>query len=200
MPCYMAAFTISAPLPENSPLVEDPDFQEMVQRSNSLIQKIMSSIPDAHKACIHTKTLQLNSSENARLQTMAATIGIPPPLVVKAVSENFTLENSLRQMYEGLQLHRALLTSIFPQLEDGDPVTELTADIRDLANQINKMLQLAKAEPLQQNPSPVALHLPGDYEVQVAAHLTLVQLQSFGQDMVRSLRGLDLSTEEDSES
>jgi len=35
--------------------------------------------------------LQLNSSENVKLVTMASIIGIPPAPVVRAVSENFTL-------------------------------------------------------------------------------------------------------------
>ncbi|XP_075313365.1 colony stimulating factor 3 (granulocyte) a [Odontesthes bonariensis] len=197
----MASVVNSAPLPASSALVEDPQFQEILQRSRSLTQKILLSIPDTHKSCIHTETLQLNSSENAKLVTMASTIGIPPSPVVRAVSENFTLENSLKRMYEGLQLHQALLSGVSPQLEVKDKVTGLIADIRDLAVQIVKMQKMAQAEAaVEQSPTPVDLRLPGDYEVQVAAHLTLVQLQSFGQDMARCLRSLDQSQEEDTES
>lgn len=42
-------------------------------------------------------------------------------------------------------------------------------------------------------PPTLTLNLPGDYEVQVAIHLTLLQLQNFGQDVDRYLRGLDQS-------
>ena len=42
-------------------------------------------------------------------------------------------------MSEGLQLHRALLSSVSSQLENTDNVTEILADIRDLVNQINKV-------------------------------------------------------------
>lgn len=48
-------------------------------------------------------------------------------------------------------------------------------------------------------PTPVTLNLPGEYEVQVAAHLILVQLQSFGQDVDRSLRSLIQNKEEETE-
>lgn len=47
-------------------------------------------------------------------------------------------------------------------------------------------------------PTPPALRLPGEYEVQVAAHLTLEQLQAFGRDVVRCLRSLDQSEDTDS--
>lgn len=55
IPCYMATVARSAPLPDKSALVEDPQFQEIVQRSRSLLQKILLSIPDTHKSCIHTQ-------------------------------------------------------------------------------------------------------------------------------------------------
>lgn len=42
-------------------------------------------------------------------------------------------------MAEGLQLHRALLAAVSPRLDNKDGVSELQADIRDLAIQINKV-------------------------------------------------------------
>lgn len=63
------------------------------------------------------------------------------------------------------------------------------------------MLKVLQTETVvQPTPTPVALRLPGEYEVQVAAHLVLVQLQSFGQDMVRNLRSLDQNKEGETES
>ncbi|XP_026171630.1 colony stimulating factor 3 (granulocyte) a isoform X2 [Mastacembelus armatus] len=197
----MAGLARSAPLPEKRTLVEEPEFQEIVQRSRGLTQKILLSIPDTHKSCIHTGTLKLNSSENANLVIMASNIGIPSAPVLKAVSENFTLETCLTQMSEGLQLYRALLSSVSPRLENRDTVTELMADIRDLSIQISKLLKMVQIEVVvQPSPTPIALRLPGEYEVQVAAHLTLVHLQAFGQDMVRCLRSLSQSSEEETES
>ncbi|XP_034070579.1 colony stimulating factor 3 (granulocyte) a [Gymnodraco acuticeps] len=198
----MATLARSAPLqPEMGALVEGTQFQEIVLRSRSLIEKILLSIPDTHKECIHIETLKLNSSENANFVTMASTIGIPAAPVLKVVSENFSLETGLRRMSEGLQLHRALLRSVSPRLEQKDRVIGLQADIRDLVVQINKMLKMTHAEAVvQPSPTPVALRLPGEYEVQVAAHLTLVQLQAFGQDTTRCLRGLDRSNDEEMQS
>lgn len=50
-------------------------------------------------------------------------------------------EDGLRQLYEGLQLYRALLSSLsnYPRLANKDKVTELMADVRDLAIQIKKV-------------------------------------------------------------
>nr|XP_019938526.1 PREDICTED: uncharacterized protein LOC109626803 isoform X1 [Paralichthys olivaceus] len=202
VPCLvMATLARSAPLPTWSPLVEEPQFQELVHRSRSLAHKILLSVPDAHSSCIHTETLQLDSAENAKLEIMAANIGIPPAPVLRAVSENFTLRTCLTHMSEGFQLHRALLNAVSERLQNKNKVTELMADIRDLTIQINKMQKMVQKEAvLQPLPTPMALRLHGEYEVQVAAHLTLVQLQSFGQDAIRCLRKLDQSNKEEMES
>ncbi|XP_062234477.1 colony stimulating factor 3 (granulocyte) a [Platichthys flesus] len=194
----MATLARSAPLPGGSALVEGPQFQKLVQQSCSLAHKILLSVPDAHRSCIHTETLQLNSTDNAKLEIMAANIGILPSPVLRAVSENFTLNTCLTRMSEGLQLHRALLSAVSERLQSKNKVTELMADLRDLTIQINKMLQ--KNGAVQPSPTPVTLRLHGEYEVQVAAHLTLVQLQSFGRDAIRCLRNLDQSHEDEAES
>ncbi|XP_060883583.1 colony stimulating factor 3 (granulocyte) a isoform X2 [Labrus mixtus] len=189
----MASLARSAPLPEESTLVAN---LEVVQRSRSLIQKILLFIPEVYESCIHIETLKLNSSENAKLGRMATKIGILSAPVLKSLSENFTLETGLKHMLQGLQLHRAMLSSVSPHLENKDKVMQLLDDIRDLAIQINKMLKAV----VLPSPTPVALRLSGKYDVQVAAHLTLEQLQSFGQDMVRLLRTLDPSSDEEMES
>lgn len=58
-----------------------------------------------------------------------------------------------------------------------------------------QMLKWVLGEVAQPTSTPVTLRLTGEYEVQVAVHLTLVQLQSFGQDVARCLRSLDQSDE-----
>lgn len=198
----MATFAYSAPLlPDWSTLVESQQFQDVRLTSDGLTQKILFSIPDTHKSCIHTETLKLNSSENARYATMATTIGIRPAPVLSAVSENYTLETSLRHMSEGFQLHRALLSAVSPRLANEENVTTLMADIRDLVLWIDKMLKMAQTDAgVQPSPTPVTLNLPGDFEVQVAAHMILVQLQAFGQDTVRCLRSLNRSKDEETQS
>ncbi|XP_068161351.1 colony stimulating factor 3 (granulocyte) a isoform X2 [Antennarius striatus] len=197
IPCYMASLARSAPVPQRSALVEDPEFVDIVQISNSLTTKILMSIPDAHDSSIRSKALQLNSPENSKFEQIALEIGIHSAPQLRAVSESFSLEACLRSMCEGLQLHQALLKSVTPRLQNGDKVKDLLPDIRDLVIQINKMLKMVQGEALvQPTPTPMTLNLPGDYEVQIAAHLTLVQLQSFGQDMVRVLRNLVPNDEE----
>lgn len=53
----------------------------------------------------------------------------------------FHKEDSLRQLYEGLQLYRALLGSLgnYHRLANKDKVTGLMADVKDLAIQIKEV-------------------------------------------------------------
>ncbi|XP_019901970.2 colony stimulating factor 3 (granulocyte) a isoform X2 [Esox lucius] len=194
----MARVGYSAPLMEYSgetgQLVEDPEFHIFVENSQNLIKKVLEAIPGTHKSCIHSETLILNSTtENRKLQYMATNLGIPSAPTLKALAEDFTLETCLRHMSEGLQLHQDLLKAVQPRLANTENLTALMTDIRDLGIQINKMLRAVQAEvTLQPTVTSLASRLTGDYQVQVAAHLTLVQLQSFGQDIVRSLRNIAL--------
>lgn len=48
-------------------------------------------------------------------------------------------------------------------------------------------------------PPVVSLNLPADYEVQVAAHLTLQQLQTFGRDVDHYLKSLDKTVDEETD-
>lgn len=187
-----------APLPEGSALVAEPQVQELVQRSLTLLEKIMQDIEVTHKSCVTVKGLtELNSPENAKLVNIASTIGIPsaPVLMLNTV----TLETCLKNISEGLQLHQALLSAISSHLEDRDKVDTLKADIKDLVLQIHKMLKTVNGEAVQATPPAMPLNLSGGYEIQVATHLTLVQLQAFGRDVERYLRTLDQSSEEDTE-
>ncbi|XP_023197156.1 uncharacterized protein LOC102218830 isoform X1 [Xiphophorus maculatus] len=198
--CFMASAARSAPLRESaSALVEDPQFQEILQRSRSLTHKILDSIADTHSSCVHTETLKLDSSDIGRFSTMATNIGFPPAPVV--VSENFTLETVLRVMHDGLQLHQGLLSSIGPRLAEKDKVVALMSDVRDLKNQIAKMQKMNQSHTAAPPTSgSVELRLPGEFEVKVAAHLTLVQLQAFSRDVERCLRSLDRSADDDNQS
>lgn len=59
----MATVARSAPLLRRSALVEDPQFQGMVERSRSLVDRILVSIPDTHKSCIHTEVRHVHAEE-----------------------------------------------------------------------------------------------------------------------------------------
>ncbi|XP_054625280.1 uncharacterized protein LOC129177813 [Dunckerocampus dactyliophorus] len=195
----MASIAGAVPLPElcadNCALVDEEQFQALVRRGRSLTDKILLSIPDAHTSCIHIESLQLNSDKNAKLGTVASIINIPAAPVLRTASEK--LENSLGRMHEGLQLHRALLSTVSPRLQNTQTVTDLMDDVRDLAIQVSMMLKMLQTEYVMQTPPPsVTLHLPAEYEVQVAAHLTLVRLQSLSQDMAHFFSSLDHSNDE----
>ena len=53
------------------------------------------------------------------------------------------------------------------------------------------MQELGRWSSVEPYQSPnLAAHLHGDYELQVANHLTLTQLRTFCQDIVRSMRNI----------
>lgn len=62
-----------------------------------------------------------------------------------------------------------------------------------------QMLKMVTGEAIQASPPTVLLNMSGEYEVQVATHLTLVQLHSFSGDVVGSLGFLDQSNGEDTD-
>lgn len=64
----MAAFARGAPLPESSAQVADQQFQGVVQRSRSLTQKILLSIPDAHESCVHAEVTRPFDEPNQRAE------------------------------------------------------------------------------------------------------------------------------------
>ncbi|KAJ0060223.1 hypothetical protein NL108_004083, partial [Boleophthalmus pectinirostris] len=83
-------------------------------------------------------TLKLNSPENRNMEIMASDIGIPKAPVLRVVSENCSLETSVKHMSEGLQLHRELLNAVMPHLNNNMKMAELSNDIGDLDLQIHK--------------------------------------------------------------
>ncbi|XP_057682719.1 uncharacterized protein LOC130909833 [Corythoichthys intestinalis] len=191
---HMAKIVSAAPLPElcadMCALVGGAQFQTLVRRSRSLTEKILIAIPDAHKTSVYAEMLKLDSSENAQLGTMASMINFPA--VPELNWERASLESSLIHTYERLQLDQALLNAVLTRLENTHGVADLTNNVRDLSFQISKMLRALPTDyVVQMTPSPVNLLLSGDFEVQVATHLTLLQLRSLGQDIRHFLRNLD---------
>ncbi|XP_077482156.1 uncharacterized protein LOC144092882 [Stigmatopora argus] len=195
----MARIAGAAPLPElcadMCALVEGVQFQKLVRTSDSLTKKILEAIPKAHKSSIHVEMLKLNSGEDAELNTMRSNINFPA--IPDLNWERDPLESRLINAYEYLQQERALLNVASSRLGNATGVADLTNDVRDLAFKISKMLKKLQTDyVVHLDPTPVSLVLNGDYDVQVAVHLTLVQLQSLSQDIQRFLRNLDM--EEDS--
>ncbi|XP_053709797.1 uncharacterized protein LOC128752530 [Synchiropus splendidus] len=198
----MASIVGSAPLERlhagDQALVEDPQFQAQVGNSRSLTEKLIEAVKEAHKSCVDTETFQLGQEDVDNLAIVARNINMPTPPVLRVSAENVSVESGLTQVTEGLLLYQAMLNATYPKLQKNEQVVALIADIKDLVVQLNKMLKMANAaKSVQPTPAPVELRLDSEYRVQVAIHLTLVHLQSFGHDMSRWLRQLDQSEEEE---
>ncbi|XP_061906416.1 uncharacterized protein LOC133652073 isoform X2 [Entelurus aequoreus] len=170
-----------------------PPLRDAVDRARMLMDKIAKDIPAVHVTVVSTEGLTLDLCQQASSwQMMAASLGIPPAPVLKPLSEGFTPEISVSRMAAGGRLYQGLLGVLSGRLGGLD---RLRADLRDLLTQIAKVREVAQLTDVDQSQNQnqdvdLASHLHGDYEVQVAAHLTLCQLRSFCHDMIRSLRAL----------
>uniref|UniRef100_A0A667XRQ6 Colony stimulating factor 3 (granulocyte) a n=1 Tax=Myripristis murdjan TaxID=586833 RepID=A0A667XRQ6_9TELE len=185
--CCLAVLVRSAPVPASTSAGMNQEFKQAVERSKTLVEKILRDIPTVHGATINTPGLTLDpSSQQANLQMMVKTLGIPAAPVLKQLSETFTLDLCVNRMSQGVNLHKDLLEAVSNKLTG---LTDLTSDLRDLQTQIGKMQEQGHLSSAEQYQSPdLASHLNGDYEVQVADHLSLKQLLSFCHDLMRSLR------------
>uniref|UniRef100_A0A3B4DBC7 Uncharacterized protein n=1 Tax=Pygocentrus nattereri TaxID=42514 RepID=A0A3B4DBC7_PYGNA len=128
------------------------------------------------------------SAEVKNLEYIMAALAIPAAPRLAPISETHT-PVSLKSDFGGqLWLHQHLLQEVKKKLKCSEKLTPLLADLRDLSAQVHKQeAQLTPSEPQAQS-SSLSSRLTGDYEVQVATHLVLQQLRSFGQDVFRSLR------------
>ncbi|XP_030649113.1 colony stimulating factor 3 (granulocyte) b [Chanos chanos] len=189
--CCFATLAFTAPLQGNS-----MELKQAVERGTSLIKKILNDIPGVHDSCVTIEDLTLDTAKEAKnLEYMVTLLNIPRAPTLKALSEDFTLEMSLNRISDGVSLHQRLLTAVKKRVSPSDKLTNLLADVRDLLAQVQQMQKLAKvpAASQPQTATDISSRLTGDYEVQVATHLTLKQLQSFGQDIFRTLRHIVLS-------
>ncbi|KAF1380265.1 hypothetical protein PFLUV_G00185040 [Perca fluviatilis] len=187
--CFLSPhLVLSAPV--GSLAEPPPAFTEAAEHAKTLVEKILKDIPAAHSAAITTEGLTLDpSAQTTNLQMMMTSLGIPPAPVLKPPSESFTLDVWVSCMSAGGRLYQGLLGVLSDRLSG---LSNLHADLRDLLTHIAKMkeaAQLGDGDAADQNQSlDLASRLHGNYEVQVAAHLTLTQLRSFCHDLMRSLR------------
>ncbi|XP_026210745.1 granulocyte colony-stimulating factor-like [Anabas testudineus] len=181
--CFLLTTLVqSAPTP---PLT----FKEAIEQTKMVVEKILTGLPAVHAATINIQGWTLDSPTN--LQTMEDSLRIPNPPVIKPLSEGFTLETCVGHMLAGIQLYQGLVGVLSDKLSG---LSDLKADLRDLLLRINKMEEVGQLSGTsgsdQNSASDLASRLPGNYEVQVAVHLTLSRLQSFCHDMMRSLRNI----------
>ncbi|XP_034448768.1 uncharacterized protein LOC117766137 [Hippoglossus hippoglossus] len=184
--CLFAVLVKSVPVSHTPPA-----FREAAERAKTLVEKILRDLPAVHAAAINTEGLTLDPSpQTPNLQLMVTSLGIPAAPILKPLSERFTKDMCVSRMSVGCLLYQGLLGVLSDRLSG---LTNLRADLRDLLTHINKMKEAAQlsAESPEQNQSlDLASRLNGNYEVQVAVHVTLTQLRSFCHDLIRSLRAI----------
>ncbi|XP_070837007.1 uncharacterized protein [Chaetodon trifascialis] len=165
--------------------------REAAERAKTLVEKILRDIPTVYTATVTTQGLTLDpAGQTVNLQMMVTSLGIPAAPVIKPPSESFTLDICVSRMSAGSRMYQGLL-GVFSDKLSG--LSDLRADLRDLLTHINKMKDAAQlsADEVDQNHSlDLASRLHGNYDVQVAVHLTLTQLRSFCHDLIRSLRAV----------
>ncbi|XP_035472426.2 granulocyte colony-stimulating factor [Scophthalmus maximus] len=188
--CFLFVVLVqSAPI---SPASDSPPaFREAAERVKMLVEKILRDLPAAHATVINTEGLTLDpSTQTTNLQMMVTSLGIPNIPVLKPLSERFTLDMCVSRMSAGGRLYQGLLGVLSERLSG---LTDLQADVRDLLTHIRKMKEATQigADSSDEIQSlDLASRLHGNYEVQVAVHVTLTQLRSFCHDLIRSLRAV----------
>ncbi|XP_030264388.1 uncharacterized protein LOC115576040 isoform X2 [Sparus aurata] len=183
---YFLVVVQSAPVSSSN---LSPAFTQASNRAKMLVEKILRDIPTVHGATVSTEGLTLDpSTQTTNLQMMVASLGIPAAPVLKPPSERFTLDVCVSRMSAGSQLYQGLLGVLSNSVSG---LSDLQADLRDLLTHLNKMKEEAQLEVVDQDLSlDLARRLHGNYEVQVAVHLSLTQLRSFCHDLIRSLRAI----------
>ncbi|XP_042338238.1 granulocyte colony-stimulating factor-like [Plectropomus leopardus] len=187
--CYLLVNLIQS-APVSSPSNPSAALTAAAERAKTLVEKILKDVPTVHAATVTTEGLTLDgAAQTANLQMMVTSLGIPAAPVLKPPSERFTLDDCVSHMAAGVRLHQGLLGVLSERLSG---LSDLRADLRDLLTHITKMkeaAQLGSGSEAGQSPD-LASRLHGNYEVQVATHLTLTQLRSFCHDLIRSLRAV----------
>ncbi|KAM8845213.1 colony stimulating factor 3 (granulocyte) b isoform 2-T2 [Spinachia spinachia] len=169
----------------------EPDLlKEAVERAKTLVDKILRDVSIVHTATVKMEGLTLDSGHPTNLQTMVTSLGIPPAPVLKPLSEHFTLEVCVGRMSLGSRLYQRLLGVLSDRVSG---LSDLQADLRDLQTHVGKMREVAQLRDLQLDENQnldLASRLHGNYQVQIATHLTLTHLRSFCHDLIRSLRAV----------
>ncbi|XP_018934033.1 uncharacterized protein LOC109061375 [Cyprinus carpio] len=164
-----------------------------IEQAHSLINKILEDVPKAHAAWINNKGLTLGDN-TIRLQMKYLKSVIPSAPVLQNISNISSMETCLADMVKGLQLHLNLLNEIIKKLAQTDQVNVLKNEIQELRSLIKKLQKQAgfdpsnhaKDEQSQTLVHDLHKHLTTEFMIQVAAHLTLQQLQDFSCDVLRS--------------
>ncbi|KAF4084598.1 hypothetical protein AMELA_G00107980 [Ameiurus melas] len=200
---------LPAPL-KDMEVMRSSEFQDAAESALSLVTKIHGEIPAVHKSLIHTMTLSLDESDLSTLQFLKEFLDLPEPSPLQPHSNKFKLDVSLGQIDEGLKLQETLLKVIgeLTHFRFKKPKPDgLLYDLRDALLHVHRMQHLIKAGKRDERVSESRLKedlkpkLEKEYMSQVAAHLTLVRLRQFAEDVSRSLQSMIISpVEQETES
>uniref|UniRef100_A0A8C1H847 Colony stimulating factor 3 (granulocyte) a n=2 Tax=Cyprinus carpio TaxID=7962 RepID=A0A8C1H847_CYPCA len=199
----LVGIVASAPISDKLDIMN----KDTIEQAHSLINKILQDIPTTHAAWIKSKSLTLGDSKaRLELEFLKKDMYIPSAPVLQLISNNFSMETCLANITKGLQLHLNLLKEISnaTTLAQTDQVKDLQAEIYELLLLIEELQNQAGFDPSKQasdeeSQTPehdLAKRLTNEYLTQVAAHLTLQQLQDFSCDILRSIHSMTSSLAE----
>ncbi|XP_051771310.1 colony stimulating factor 3 (granulocyte) a [Ctenopharyngodon idella] len=186
----------------SAPVSHNPNIMDTIEQTHSLISKILDDIPTVHTAWIQSQSLILGDNTTRQLLQHLKEKMIPSAPVLQNISSSFTQETCLAHIAKGLQLHLNLLKEISksPMLVQTKRVNDLQDEIQDLLYQIEENqpgFDHSQQASDKKSQTDLAKHLTSEYLTQVAAHLTLQQLQDFSYDVLRSILSIrSMSTSE----
>ncbi|TNM97125.1 hypothetical protein fugu_015281 [Takifugu bimaculatus] len=169
-----------------------PDLTDVAERARTLVQKILRDIPVAHAAAISTKVKETSGWLLQLLSDWLSLVNsspFPQGLTLDSAQLTNLQDICVSRMLVGCQMFQKLL-GVLSERVDG--LMDLKVTLRDLVTHITKMTETVRLNgDTPEAPSwDAASRLPGNYEAQMAAHLTLIQLRSFCHDLTRSLRAI----------
>ncbi|XP_055008482.1 uncharacterized protein LOC110173647 isoform X2 [Boleophthalmus pectinirostris] len=180
----LAALAHSAPV---GPWTSDQT--QILVRSQMLVQKILQSLVQIHAQTVTSSGLTFDPSGPApELQLMMSQLQITPPPVPNLLSPTFSQEDCVRWMWAGLEQQQRIVGDLSSKLS---ALSDLHADLSDLQAQTAEMMSLMGVViSTVQSGSSILTRLHGDYDTEVAVHLTLTTLRAFCHDLSRALRKL----------
>ncbi|XP_052426168.1 colony stimulating factor 3 (granulocyte) a [Carassius gibelio] len=197
----LVGIVVSAPISDKLDIMS----KDTIEQAHSLINKILQDIPTTHAAWINNTSLTLGDSNTMQeLQYLKNYINITYAPVLQTISNEFSMESCLANITKGLQLHMNLLKEIInvSKLAQTEQVIDLQAEIQELLDLIEELQNQAgfdtSTQATDEHSHDLVNRLTNTYLAQVAAHLTLQQLQDFSCEILRSIRSMTSSSAENS--
>ncbi|XP_059388970.1 uncharacterized protein LOC132122608 [Carassius carassius] len=197
----LVGIVVSAPISDKLDIMS----KDTIEQAHSLINKILQDIPTTHAVWINNTSLTLGDSKTRlELEFLKKDMHIPYAPVLQIVSNKFSMETCLANITKGLQLHMNLLKEVSKttKLPQTERVIDLQAQIQELLDLIEELQNQAgfdtSTQATDEQSHDLVSRLTNKYLAQVAAHLTLQQLQDFSCDILCSIRSMTSSWAENS--